>query len=41
MGTAARDVRLAAVELGSLAHAAESADGIVRCQVPPSQVMVL
>ena len=34
-------VRLAAVELGPLAHAAGSADGVVRCQVPPSQVVVL
>ena len=34
-------VRLAAVELGPLAHAAGSADGTVRCQVPPSQVVVL
>ncbi len=34
-------VRLAAVELGPLAHAAGSADGVVRCQVPPSQIVVL
>jgi iron(III) transport system ATP-binding protein len=34
-------VRLAAVELGPLAHAVGSADGNVRCQVAPSQVVVL
>ena len=34
-------VRLAAVELGPMAHGAGSADGTVRCQVAPSQVVVL
>ena len=40
-GRDGQPVKLAAVELGPLAHAAGSVDGNVRCHVPPSQVVVL
>lgn len=41
IGTSGDTVKLAAVELGPLAHAAGSTDGRIRCHVPASQVVVL